>query len=119
MQHDKPTGLLMFRDSPLFYQTGWLLGCNADWQASFTSMLARDSKRMGLQTETLRQNLSDEDFFAHCRRIADGELLETPRPLDALDLEFEYRVLRGLLGWRARWLAPLLRLLSSRRTGTR
>ena len=114
MQHGKPTGLLMFRDSPLFYQTGWLLGCSEDWNASFASMLAPDSARMDVQRQSLRENLSDEDFFTHCNRIADGELLKTPRPFDALDLEFEGRVLRGILGWRARWLAPLLRALAAR-----
>ena len=114
MNHDKPTGLLMFRDSPLFYQTGWLLGCSNDWNASFDAMLARDPARMELQRQSLRENLSDEDFFTHCQRIADGKLLKAPRPLDSLDLEFEHRVLRGMLGWRARWLAPLLRALAAR-----
>ena len=114
MQHGKPTGLLMFRDSPLFYQTGWLLGCSEDWNASFASMLSRDSSRMDLQRQSLRENLSDVDFFTLCNGIADGELLKTPRPFDALDLEFENRVLRGMLGWRTRWLAPLLRTLAAR-----
>jgi hypothetical protein len=107
MQHDKPTGLLMFRDDPLFYQTGWLLGCSHDWRTSFASMLGRDPNRMELQQQSLRENLSDQDFFTHCRKISDGELLSAPRPLDALDLEFENRVLRRMLGWRA----PLLRIL--------
>jgi hypothetical protein len=101
MQHDKPTGLLMFRDSPLFYQTGWLLGCSDDWGTSFVSMLGRDPNRMQRQQQSLRENISDQDFFTHCKKISDGELLAAPRPLDSLDLEFENRVLRTMLGWRS------------------
>ena len=119
MQHRRPTGTLMFRDSPLFYQTGWLLGCNTDWRSSFESMLAHDPARIDLQRKTLRDNLSEEDFFAHCERIAEGTLLPRVRPLDGADLEFENRVLRGLLGWRARWLAPLLRVRSRSRGETK
>ncbi len=115
MQHDKPTGLLMFRDSPLFYQTGWLLGCREDWNSSFASMLERDPARMELQRQTLRDNLSKQDFFGYCQKIADGEFLSSPRPFDLRDLEFENRVLRSLLGWRARWLAPILRAQALRR----
>ncbi len=112
MQHDRPTGLLVFRDSPLFYRTGWLLGCSDDWETSFASMLGRDPTRMELQRESLRENLSNEDFFGHWRKIADDERLKTPRPFDALDLEFERQVRRVTLGWRARWRAPIVRELS-------
>lgn len=116
MKHDKPTGLLMFRDSPLFYQSGWLLGCNEDWKSSFTSMLTRDPARMALQRQHLQEQLSDEDFFSHCERIANGEILEAPRPLDPTDLEFEHRLLHGILGWRARWIAALIRALAGQST---
>lgn len=113
MQHDRPTGLLMFRDSPLFYQTGWLLGCQADWTQSFRSMLAREPQRMALQRDTLRANVSEQDFFEHCERIDAGDLLAAPRPFDAADLAFENQVLHQVFGWRARWLARLLRAVST------
>jgi hypothetical protein len=119
MQHDRPTGLLMFRSSPLFYQSGWLLGFQADWEPAFRSMLARDPERMALQRETLRANLSQQDFFEHCERIAAGERLVGPRPFDAEDLAFENRVLHQVFGWRARWLAGLLRAVSTRPTKDR
>jgi len=111
MQHGRPTGTLIFRDTPLFYQTGWLLGGSSDWHASLESMLRREPERMAFQSRVLRENVSDEDFFAHCDRIRDGAMLVSPRPLDAADLEFENRSLRRLLGWRARLLLPLLRRL--------
>ncbi len=114
MQHGKPTGTLIFRDTPLFYQTGWLLGGTSDWSASLESMLRREPERMEFQTRVLRENLSDEDFFAHCDRIRNGETLASARPIDAADLEFENRSLRRLLGWRARLLLPLLRRLYPR-----
>jgi hypothetical protein len=109
MQHGKPTGTLIFRDTPLFYQTGWLLGGTSDWRSSLESMLSREPERMEFQTRVLRENLSDHDFFAHCDRIRDEEVLTRPRPIDAADIEFENRSLRLLLGWRARLLLPLLR----------
>ncbi|HKK51120.1 MAG TPA: hypothetical protein VKA74_06015 [Myxococcota bacterium] len=114
MQHDKPTATLMFRDSPLFYQTGWLLGCTTDWAPSLESMLARDPKRLDWQRQVLRENLSKSDFFAHCDRIRAGELLTRPRPIDPADLELENRSLRRLLGWRARLFGPILRGLRAR-----
>ena len=106
-----PTASLMFRDSPLFYQPGWLLGCSDDWTASFASMLACEPERMAQQRSTLESELSPEDFFEHCRRIAGGAPPTHPRPLDRADLEFENRVLHSLLGWRARLAAPLLRII--------
>jgi len=111
MQHGKPTGTLIFRDTPLFYQTGWLLGGKSDWRASLESMLRREPERMEFQARSLRENLSEQDFFAYCDRIRAGQTLARPRPLDAADLEFENRSLRRLLGWRARLMGPLLRRL--------
>ncbi len=114
MQQGKPTAQLMFRDSPLFYQSGWLLGCNEDWKTSFESMLAANPERMESQARTLTENLSHDDFFSHCEEFGPGKRLESPRPFDDLDLAFEVELLRRLLGWRARLLAPILRALSPR-----
>ncbi len=69
MQHDRPTATLVFRDSPLLYPTGWLLGGFADWRASFRSMLARDPERMALQQESLR----DEPLRAGFLRADRGD----------------------------------------------
>ena len=109
MHHDRPTATLVYRDSPLLYPTGWLLGGFTDWRASFRSMLDRDPDRMALQQQSLRENLSDRDFFEQTEAIARGEWLTAPRPLDERDLAFENQVLRQLVGWRARLLAPLYR----------
>lgn len=117
MHHDRPTATLVHRDSPLLYPTGWLLGGFTDWPASFRTMLDRDPDRMALQRQSLRENLSDRDFFEQAEAIARGERLSAPRPLDELDLAFENRVLRRLSGWRAQLLAPLVRaFLHSKRT---
>ncbi len=111
MHHDRPTATLVFRDSPLFDRTGWLLGGFADWEASFASMLARDPARMALQRDTVRESLSDQDFYDQLDALVDGDALAAPRPLDARDLEFENRVLRRIAGRRARLLLPLYRAL--------
>lgn len=111
MHHDLPTATLVFRDSPLFDRTGWLLGGFADWQASFTAMLARDPARMAIQRDALRESLSERDFYEQLGALVDGDALAAPRPLDARDLEFENRVLRRIAGRRARFFLPLYRAL--------
>ena len=116
MHHDRPTATLVFRDSPLLYATGWILGGFSDPEATFASMLARDPDRMALQREALRENLSGADFFEQVEAIVRGDRLAAPRPLDALDLEFENRVLRQLVGFRARLFAPIYRALRGSRS---
>ncbi len=111
MHHDRPTATLVFRDSPLFDRTGWLLGGFADWEASFAAMLARDPARMAFQRDALRESLSERDFYEQLRDLVDGDALEAPRPLDARDLEFENHVLRRVAGLRARLFLPLYRAL--------
>lgn len=109
MVHDRPTATLIFRDAPLFYPTGWLLGGFADWQASLASMLARDPERMGRQREIVREHVSEADFFAQAEAGPRSLWPSSPRPLDARDLAFENRILRQLAGWRGRLLAPVVR----------
>ena len=92
MQWERPTATLIFRDSPLFYQTGWLLGPTTDWNASFESMQARDPRRMDFQRHSLRTHLSAEDFFDPCRRVLAGTFLTRPRLFDDLDRAFERRL---------------------------
>jgi len=111
MHHDRPTATLVFRDSPLFYTTGWLLGGFADWNESFASMLGRDPERMAHQRQSLQENLSDADFFVQTEPIAHGEALLEPRPFDAVDLDFENRVLRRMAGRRGRFFASIYRLI--------
>jgi hypothetical protein len=111
MHHDRPTATLVFRDAPLLYSTGWLLGGFTDWGASLRSMLDRDPSRLQLQQQSLRENLSAEDFHGQLDELVRRERLPAPRPLDERDLAFENRVLRHVAGWRARMLAPLYRAL--------
>jgi hypothetical protein len=115
MRLGRPTGQLIFRDSPLFYQSGWLLGCNTNWTESFSAMVAGNPDRMSRQRRTLEENLSDTDFYSLCREVAEGRMLESPRPIDLADAEFENELFRAILGWRATLFAPLLRLVYSRR----
>lgn len=115
MHHDRPTATLVFRDGPLFDRTGWLLGGFADWETSFASMLARDPARMAIQRDALQESLSEQDFFEQLDALVEGDRLARPRPLDALDLAFENRVLRQVLGLRARLVAPLYRALRGAR----
>jgi len=116
MHHDHPTATLLFRDGPLFYSTGWLLGGFSDWRTSFASMLARDPDRMALQRRSVRENLSELDFHEQIEDFMQGDVLRVPRPLDALDLEFENQVLRQVAGIRARLFAPIYRALRGARS---
>lgn len=116
MHHDRPTATLLFRDGPLFYSTGWLLGGFSDWRVSFAAMLARDPDRMALQRKSVRENLSELDFHEQLEGLLGGNALPTPRPFDALDLEFENQVLRQVAGFRARLFAPIYRALRGRRS---
>ena len=111
MHHNRPTATLVFRDSPLQYATGWLIGGFSDWGATFASMLAHDPDRMALQREALRGNLSDVDFFEQVEAIVQGDQLDAPRPLDAPDLDFENQILHHLVGSRARLFVPIYRAL--------
>ncbi len=119
MHHDRPTATLVFRDSPLFDRTGWLLGGFADWEASFASMLAREPARLAIQRDALRESLADQDLFTQLEPLLAGDALAAPRPLDARDLEFENHVLRQVAGLRARLLAPLYRAVREAGRGRR
>jgi hypothetical protein len=111
MHHERPTATLVFRDGPLLYPTGWLLGGFTDWTTSFASMLARDPERMQVQAQSLRENLSADDFHAQAEALFAGGRLVAPRPLDEVDLAFENHVLRQVGGVGARLFAPLYRAL--------
>lgn len=112
MVHDRPTATLIFRDGPLFHQTGWLLGGFSEWSTSLAAMLARDPERMERQREIVRENVSEADFFGEAEVAVGPPWPTSPRPLDARDLEFENRILRRLSGWRGRVLAPVARALT-------
>ena len=71
---------------------------------------------MAQQRESLRENLSELDFFEQAEALVLGDRLTAPRPLDALDLEFENRVLRQFAGARARLFAPIYRALRGSRS---
>ena len=97
MASEKPTGTLIYRDSPLFYQTGWLVGDLYSLEATLASMISREETRMGFQTYCLEQNLSQEDFFKvlekHIKRQPSRE--NTTENLQTL--QFENTTLRSLL----------------------
>jgi hypothetical protein len=89
MHHEKPTAVLDFRGTPLFYRGGWQLDRRTAWAACFSSMLEAPPSRMKAQRESLRANLSDRDFFSVCHRVDRGEFLLSPRPFDTRDLAVE------------------------------
>ena len=110
MLHRKPTALLMYRDSPLFYQTGWLLGCTSDFAETFASMLAAEPERMDFQASVLDQHVGREDFYPWFEAWLDRDV-GAEATLDRSSLEFENAVLRGLFGGVLRAVDPLMPLL--------
>jgi len=78
-------------------------------------MVAGNPDRMHRQRRTLEENLRDTVFYSLCREVAEGRMLESPRPIDLANPEFENELFRTILGWRATLFAPLLRLVYSRR----
>ena len=97
MASDKPVGTLIYRDSPLFYQSGWLVGDLCSLDATLASMISREDTRMDFQTYCLEQNLSQEDFFS----VMDGLVKQQPgreKTTDNLQtLRFENSILHSLL----------------------
>jgi hypothetical protein len=97
MASDKPVGTLIYRDSPLFYQSGWLVGDLYNLDATLASMISREDTRMDFQTYCLEQNLSQEDFF----KVMDGLVKQQPRREKTTEslqtLHFENSILRSLL----------------------
>jgi hypothetical protein len=97
MASDKPVGTLIYRDSPLFYQSGWLVGGLCSLDATLASMLCREDTRMDFQTYCLEQNISQQDFFT----ALDGVVKQQPdreKTTENLQtLRFENSILRSLL----------------------
>ena len=97
MASDKPVGTLIYRDSPLFYQSGWLVGDLYNLDATLASMISREDTRMDFQTYCLEQNLSQEDFFT----VMDRLLKQQPRREKTTEslqtLRFENSILHSLL----------------------
>lgn len=97
MASDKPVGTLIYRDSPLFYQSGWLVGdlCNLD--ATLASMISREDTRMDFQTYCLEQNLSQEDFFTALDELGKRQPGRGKETDSLQSLRFENSILRSLL----------------------
>lgn len=96
MACNKPTATLIYRDSPLFFQTGWLLGSFDTMSSTLESMISRDRTRMEFQTFSLKENLSQEDFYA----VLDTVLQQpekSPRNDDCETLQFEKSIYKSLL----------------------
>jgi len=97
MASDKPVGTLIYRDTPLFYQSGWLVGDLYSMEATLASMISREDTRMDFQSYCLEQNVSQEDFFT----VLDDVGKQQPGMGHATEnlqtLRFENTILRSLL----------------------
>jgi hypothetical protein len=97
MASGKPVGTLIYRDAPLFYQSGWLVGDLYSLEATLASMISREETRMEFQRYCLEQNLSQENFFT----VLDERVKRQPGREHAKDdlqtLRFENSILRSLL----------------------
>lgn len=57
MVQGRPVGLLLYRDSPLFIQSGWSIFLGSNLSDTFLSMMSKDKKRMTFQKCQVRENL--------------------------------------------------------------
>lgn len=62
MYHGRSVGMLLYRDSPLFMQTGWLIHNSANIQSTILSMLARDSDRIMYQNYQVSNYVNDNNL---------------------------------------------------------
>jgi hypothetical protein len=97
MAHNKPTATMIYRDSPLFYQTGWLLGNLESYDDTLQSMLSLDSTRMEFQRYSLKQNLSQTDFYKVLDDISKLKSEPAAPKEDPDCVRFERSVLLSLL----------------------
>jgi len=58
----KPTAQLIYRDSPLYYQSGWMIFSINNLNNTFNNMLDCDIDRMNFQDFEVKKNISTEDI---------------------------------------------------------
>lgn len=97
MASDKPTGTLIYRDSPLFYQTGWLVADLYSLETTLASMILREETRMDFQTCCLKQNLSQENFFTVMDELIKRQPWRKKTTENLQTLRFENNILHSLL----------------------
>ena len=97
MASGKPVGTLIYRDAPLFYQSGWLVGDLYRMEATLASMISREETRMEFQTYCLEQNLSQQDFFTVLDEFVKQQPGGEPAKDNLQTLQFENSILRSLL----------------------
>lgn len=97
MASDKPVGTLIYRDSPLFYQSAWLVADLYNMEATLSSMISRENTRMEFQSYCLEQNLSQEDFFTVLDDLVKQQAVSGNTTENLQTLRFENNILRSLL----------------------
>jgi len=76
MFHERSVGLLSYRDSPMFIQSGWLIHTGIDLAQTLQSMLLRDSKRMAFQLAQVKSNVESEPLLKACHDTAHSTIKE-------------------------------------------
>ncbi|MGB3620392.1 MAG: hypothetical protein WBA20_03510 [Ketobacter sp.] len=62
MYHRRSVGILVFRDTPMFLQSGWLLLSGSDFDEEIESMLAMDEARLGFQDFEVGKYINGKDL---------------------------------------------------------
>lgn len=110
MVRDRPTATLDFRGTPRFYETGWRIDPTSNVAETLRSLLAGGAVGMAQQHSSIRENVSDQDFYAICDGVLAGELLREPRRFDREDEAFEAALARSELRLGTWWRAGRRRL---------
>ncbi|MFA0560647.1 hypothetical protein AB4542_11285 [Vibrio breoganii] len=78
MSHGRPVAHLLYRDSPVFLQSGWNISNSVDLESCLKSMLSRDKERLDFQSAEVKRYMLEADS-------SEAELLikiETFKPKD-------------------------------------
>ncbi|MGG0518666.1 hypothetical protein ABE056_07680 [Priestia aryabhattai] len=62
MYNERSVGMMVYRDTPLFLQSGWLLHKSTDLENTLNSLMLMDSDRMNFQRYQLKRYINDQDI---------------------------------------------------------
>jgi hypothetical protein len=95
MYYTKATALLVYRDSPLFYQTGWSLSLSVNIKETLQLMISRDKNRMEYQLNYIENNLSKHEFQDILSKVFNQNMIHSKPSYD--ELEFKTKIYKNIL----------------------
>ena len=113
MLHDFPVCQLIYRDTPLLLQSGWMMHKSSDIDNTIQTMLTASEERMCFQRKQVSDNYVDCDVFFE---IKSRDIFSTPITDEFLNTEamrllnspfnfnFEYMIRKAYRYLKSKWL---------------